>query len=243
VTFEAIKEEQPDWRQPGEALCPERRPLAKLLKIKSKITSYFWNALFQQRPRPKEGGAFKRSWFEIVDAVPNEATRVRYWDHAATEGGGDFTAGVLMSEAKGTFYIEDVQRGRWSSGKRDAEIKETAERDKARYQDDPPEQWAQQEPGSGGKDAAIAFVRLLVGHTARTEPASGSKEVRAGPLASAAEVGNVKLKRGPWNNAFLDELCDFPLGSNDDQVDGAAGAFNKLAAEFEGIWAGSPFAN
>lgn len=34
---------------------------------------------------------------------------------------------------------------------------------------------------------------------------------------------------GPWNTAFLDELCSFPYSRNDDQVDAASGAFNKLA--------------
>ena len=44
-----------------------------------------------------------------------------------------------------------------------------------------------------------------------------------------AAVGNVKIVRGQWNTAFLDELCEFPMGKHDDQVDTASGAFNKLA--------------
>lgn len=74
VSFEAIKEEdepelpatctlEPDWRAPGESLCPERRPIAKLKKIRARTASYFWNALFQQRPSPRDGGLFKRGWF------------------------------------------------------------------------------------------------------------------------------------------------------------------------------------
>ena len=38
------------------------------------------------------------------------------------------------------------------------------------------------------------------------------------------------LVRGAWNSAFLDELCAFPGHGSDDQVDAAAGAFNKLTS-------------
>jgi phage terminase large subunit-like protein len=39
----------------------------------------------------------------------------------------------------------------------------------------------------------------------------------------------VKLLRGPWNEAFLDEVCAFPNGMFDDQVDAFADALNELA--------------
>jgi len=48
-------------------------------------------------------------------------------------------------------------------------------------------------------------------------------------FAARCEAGNVKLVRGPWNAAFLDELCVAPSGAHDDQIDAAALAFNKLA--------------
>jgi hypothetical protein len=31
----------PDWRKPGEALCPERFPLGELLKIRARLGSYW----------------------------------------------------------------------------------------------------------------------------------------------------------------------------------------------------------
>ena len=49
------------------------------------------------------------------------------------------------------------------------------------------------------------------------------------PLSAQAEAGNVKLVRGTWNRDFLDELCTFPSGTHDDQVDAASAAFNRLA--------------
>jgi len=35
--------------------------------------------------------------------------------------------------------------------------------------------------------------------------------------------------RDAWIEPFLDELCTFPSGAHDDQIDAAADAFNELA--------------
>jgi hypothetical protein len=52
----------PDWRQPGEALCPERFPLPELIKIRARLGAYWWAALYQQRPSPASGSIFLRQW-------------------------------------------------------------------------------------------------------------------------------------------------------------------------------------
>jgi len=52
----------PDWRQRGEALCPERFPLPELLKIRARLGAYWWAALYQQRPSPASGSIFLRQW-------------------------------------------------------------------------------------------------------------------------------------------------------------------------------------
>jgi predicted phage terminase large subunit-like protein len=219
------------WNDPrvaeGELLTPGQFPDAKVREMEQTLGSYGTAGQLQQRPAPREGGLFKSHWFARVDAAPAQARRVRYWDQAATAGGGDYTAGVLMGASEGLFYVEDVVRGQWSAGERDKVILATAEADAER--DHRTEQWFEQEPGSGGKESAQAKVRLLAGYRVRTEPVTGSKEVRADPLVAQAEAGNVRLVRGPWNGAYLDELCLFPNGAHDDQVDGSSGAFNKLA--------------
>jgi hypothetical protein len=62
-SFPATCTVEPDWRAPGEPLCPERRPLEKLRRIEKRTLPRFWSALYQQRPMPAEGGDFKREWF------------------------------------------------------------------------------------------------------------------------------------------------------------------------------------
>jgi len=53
-----------DWRQSGEALCPERVPLDVLQRIRTRLGSYWWNALYQQRPSPAEGLLFRKQWIQ-----------------------------------------------------------------------------------------------------------------------------------------------------------------------------------
>jgi predicted phage terminase large subunit-like protein len=245
VNFEAIKEDcspevpasctlEPDWRKAGEALCPERRPIEKLRKIAARIGSYFFGALFQQKPTPKEGSFFKVGAIEIVDVAPAQAKMtVRAWDLGATEGDGDFTAGVKMSEAAGgIFYVHDVRRGQWGPDTADAEIKQTAAIDGRQVSIH-----GAQDPGAAGKRDAQAFVRMLSGFTVETELVSGPKEARARAFASQVNAGNVKLVKGEWNRAFIEELRAFPRGKKDDQVDAAADAFNKLTG---GGWGKNP---
>lgn len=236
VSLEAIKEEtppelpptctvEPDWREPGEALCPERRPIEKLNRILKRIGEYFFSAIFQQRPTPKRGTMLDPAWFEIVDVTTADASRLRYWDKAGTAGGaGARTAGVRMSRDKrGVFTIEDVTTGRWSAGDREAVIRQTAEIDGREVA-----VVVEQEPGSGGKESAEATIRSLAGWVVSADRVTGDKALRAEPMAAQAKAQNVKLLRGPWNKAFIEEARQFPRGKFKDQVDAASGAFNKL---------------
>jgi predicted phage terminase large subunit-like protein len=250
VSYEALKEpdagpEIPksctlhqDWRVPGEALCPERYPVKVLLQIKRTSQTYFWWALYQQRPQPAGGDAFKREWFLSTDrpAVlrpPPGCIFIRYWDHAATENGGDWTVGLLMGYhvMSGMFYIVDVVRFRKSPGTRDDRIRSVAMEDRLRW--GAVTHWGQQEPAAAGVQAAIHFRKLLKQFPVYTEPATGAKPVRGGPVAAAAENGFIRLVKGDWIKPFLDEVETLWVGKYDDQGDCLAGAYNKLVRRKE----------
>ena len=79
------------------------------------------------------------------------------------------------------------------------------------------------------------MVRKLSGYIVKVERPTGDKATRATPLAVQAEAGNVDIlitgdaTADAWVQPFLDEMCLFPAGAHDDQVDAAADAFNELA--------------
>lgn len=214
--------DDPTGRAVGEPLSP--RFTIDHLEAKRREMGTDFEALYQGTPHPAEGALFKAKGVVLEDVAPAQARRVRRWDVAATSNGGDFTTGIRMSTADdGVYHIEDVVRGQWSPDERDAQIKATALRDGIAVH-----QLLPQDPGASGKAQAQAFVRLLAGFPVSTELESGDKVVRAGPLASQWNAGNVRIVRGEWNRAYLDEMLAFPLGRNDDQVDGSSGAFNWL---------------
>jgi predicted phage terminase large subunit-like protein len=216
---------EPDFRQPGEALCAAIRPLHRLKALLGKIGEYVFGALYQQRPTSKEGDFFKVGELQIVDAPPAALRKVRFWDKATTAGGGDFSVGLLIgTTGDGIWWILDVVRGQWHTDERDKIIRQTA-------QSDGPSVTVICEVGHGdsGIDAGRAFVKLLAGFPARAETATGTKQERADPLSAQVNGGNVRLVRAAWNRAFIDELRAFPRGAHDDQVDAAAYGFNELA--------------
>lgn len=215
----------PLGREPGEPLTPQRFSSEALAEIERDVGPTAWYAEYQGTPRAAEGNLFKRAWFPIVDVAPAQFERVvRYWDKAGTEGQGDYSAGVLMGRKDGVYYVLDVVRGQWSSKERNDIMRQTATLDGPGVT-----VWVEQEPGSGGKESAELTVQHLAGFDVHTEPVSGSKETRARPFAAQAEAGNVRLLRGPWNGAYIEELVGFPSAAHDDQVDASSGAFNKIA--------------
>lgn len=171
------------------------------------------------------GNFFKRQWFQIVDSYPGLTRKLRYWDMAGTTD-GDYTVGALVGLYQGVYYIIDIRRVRETPGQVELLVKQTAELDGRTV----PVR-SEEEPGSSGLAVTHHYAsRVLVGWDYKGIRATGDKATRAGPFSSAAEHGNVKIIRGAWNNALLDELTLFPEGAHDDQVDAVAGAIGQLSA-------------
>jgi predicted phage terminase large subunit-like protein len=212
----------------GELLFPDRFPREVVERDKVPMGSYAVAGQFQQRPTPRSGGMFQRNDFEIVGAVPAGARRCRAWDFAASapkQGKQpDWTVGLKMAHLDGVFYVEDVVRGRWKPGEVETTLKNTASQDGTDVIIRMP-----QDPGAAGKADAATKVKLLAGYAVEVQSVTGDKATRAKPASAQAEAGNVKLLRGDWNQAFLDEVCSFPNAQFDDQVDAFADALNELA--------------
>jgi predicted phage terminase large subunit-like protein len=219
----------------GDLLEPIRFGRKVVSDLKRDMGSYAYAGQYQQRPAPRDGGLFKRGWFEFVGAVPANCVRCRGWDLAASKQAPgkqpDWTAGVRVARSPGkVFYVEHVNRFRGSPSEVKRTILNTATHDGLSTRIRIP-----QDPGQAGKAQAETFIKDLAGYTAIAKPVTGDKSTRASPAAAQAEAGNVKILRtgdpnkDAWIEPFLDELCGFPTGSFDDQVDGFADALNELA--------------
>jgi len=217
-------------RSPGEPLWPQRFGAADLEDRRRTLGTYGFASLYQQRPSPREGGMFKRHWFQIVDAAPMQGERARGWDLAGTEGGGDWTVGV-RGVRNGRYYIEDVRRDQLSpAGVRDL-LQATAQQDGLDVKQSLP-----QDPGQAGKAQVQEFAKLLAGLRIHTSPESGPKHLRAEAFAAQCEAGNVALVRGPWNEAFIDEFTHYNPDVRDqvdDQIDATSRWFTAVTEDVE----------
>jgi len=174
------------------------------------------------------GRKFQRGWFMIVQNYPKGGRIIRYWDKAATEPkkgkDPDYTVGVKATMVDGVFYVLHMERFRGTPKVNESTIRRIAELDGKEV-----DIYMEQEPGSAGVNDIDNYVRrILSGYCFRGEKTTGSKEIRANPLSSLAEQGNVRLVQAPWNNEFLDEFEMFPDGAHDDIVDATSGAFGML---------------
>lgn len=231
----------PETRQPGVRFLAarlehnphlDRAGYAEALAIlpgaeRARLLSGDWDV-------PDDGELFQRDWFRLIDRsqLPKTDYAVRYWDLAATEPGPanpdpDYTVGLRLEldHPNGTFYLTDLVRARKSAGQVEQMIAETARSDGREV-----EIVIEQEPGSSGKAVTDRIKRqLLRGYTVWSNRPSGAKEVRARPIAAAANNGLVKIVRAGNTNDLLDELAAFPHGAHDDCVDALAGAHENLS--------------
>lgn len=224
----------------GELLMPQLFTEQKVKDLEIALGQYGAAGQLQQEPSPEGGGLFKRAWFKFLDARPSLARRVRGWDTAATEDGGDWTVGALIAEefadsltdgkyrvtSTGRIIVENIVRGQWGPANVEATMLTTAELDGRKV----PVR-IEREGGSSGKATGEGYVKLLAGFDVSMVHLGNNKEERAKPFRAQAEAGNVYLVRAPWNEAYIEELCNFPTGAHDDQVDGSSCAYNTLLLE------------
>lgn len=216
----------------GEPAFPERFTPEANARAKTKMTAYAWSGQMQQRPVPRDGGLFKRSWFEVVDALPMGGQSARAWDLAGSkkkaEAGHDpdWTVGLKgFRVPDGDFYVTDMVRLRDTPGKVAATLKNTASQDGHGTRIS-----LAQDPGQAGKFQIDFYISMLAGYTVESDTISGDKQLRAGPAATQAEFGKIKILRAAWNADFFEEVCNFPGAKHDDIVDALADLIRVLSS-------------
>lgn len=241
---ELSDEELESWRdiigrEFGEVLdcrfsrIPNRAPEDFFTLVRAGMDLYAWSCLYQQKPSAREGGMFPVVNWQFYD--PNEAPpmdrRVRLWDLAATEGGGDWTVGSLVGKSGSNIYVLDVRRFRKSAGGVQDEVVKTAARDGYT-----PKIKFEEEKGGSGKSVTEAYRRLLTGHVVEAAKAEGDKESRATPYSAEQNKRRVFLPRigtVDWDvKAFIEEhrkmMGDGRRPKHDDQIDTVAYAVLEL---------------
>ena len=219
--------DDPLGREPGAPLWPEWEDAEAIARKRVLIGERAFSSLFQQDPRPQTGRMFEIGQITVVDD-PHTSVAVRAWDLAATaETRGrdpDYTVGLKLGrDSTGGFVVLDIVRMRGGPHEVIEAVISTAANDGLAVRIGIP-----QDPGQAGRSQSQYITSLLAGHAVVVTPESGAKDTRAVPAASQANVGNLRIRRAPWNRAFLQELEDFPNGAKDDQADALSRAFSLL---------------
>ncbi len=219
-------------RKPGEMLWDRDPSYAyadelRVIKAEHEASGQMavWESLYQGNPIAPGGNLFRIENIGFVEAEPAGLNWVRAWDLAASDGKGDFTAGLRLGIAPGKqLIVGDVVRLRGGPDEVVRVIKATAQRDGVKTIVALP-----QDPGQAGK-AQIAFLtRELMGFNVKASPEHGDKVSRAMVAATQVNVGNISIVRNMhWNAALLDELAAFPKGTYDDQVDALCRAIAEI---------------
>jgi predicted phage terminase large subunit-like protein len=225
------------WEE-GQLLFPQRFPRAVVERDKIPLGPFGVAGQLQQRPYLRGGNMFKTEWFVgTVPGVPQGARYCRHWDLAATKRTGAhgqaWTAGVLIAELEGMFYVVSVRRLQGDPDEVRNTILFTAQNDGYGVIVSLP-----QDPGQAGVVQKRDLQRLLTGFTVRCEKETGDKIVRAHPLTGLASAGLLKIvRRGnlaydSWIEPYISEFVAFPGSPTKDQVDATSGAYATLTRGF-----------
>jgi predicted phage terminase large subunit-like protein len=240
MRFDAERPDPLDWRTvDGELLFPERYSERAVDALERILGAYATAGQLQQRPVPRDGGMFKRSWFDgcFVNELPKNVRWVRWWDLAATkDANAAYTCGVLLGKmAGGRYIVAHVTRFQEESHTVRTNMKAQGTSDKNQYGN--VEIFIPQDPGAGGKYQAKDIIQHMDGFNIKAKKEMGDKEERALPFAAQCEAGNVDILVADWNDAFIDELCMFPGGKWKDQVDAVSNAHRVFVETPEKIYA------
>lgn len=230
----------PIGRAAGEPLCPELMSVEELDTTRISIGSYYWQALYQQRPAPEEGGIFRTAWWRYYPREWQEAEvwggppfqRVwQSWDTALKDKtSNDFTVGQLWGQDLAQRFLLRQVCDRWP-------FHEALEQVVMMHA------WASKrfprhashlvfvENAAMGPELIAAARRKIQGLVPVT--ADADKVSRAYAVTPQLEAGNVVVPGAPnqertsfdaaltpgWVQDLITQCSAFPNAANDDQVD------------------------
>ena len=216
IRLPAMAEEQDVLgREPGAPLWEERYDTDALQQLKDSMSSYWWNALYQQRPTSDAGAIFKREYWQRYRELPSAPMRGGiYCDTAGWEkkltGDTDYGVIAVWKTDGVNFYVVAVYRGRWEFPEFVRRVKDVrAEHNLPVKVEKTP--WAL---------PLIQQLQKEISGIIPWEIEGRSKENRARAVQHYAEGMNVYIpEKAAWVSDWIDEHAAFPNGSHDDQVD------------------------
>lgn len=214
-------DDDPLSREKREALFPERYGIKELLKQKNAVGSYFFSAMYQQKPIDNEHQIFQKGWWRYYDENINFDFKIQVWDTAYEKGKeNDYSVCATWGWYDKNFYLIDIFRDKLLFPELyDATINQ--------YEKHKPNSIFIEDAGSGK-----SLRHSLQMQTKINIKAVGTmdKIVRAHIATPFIETGRVFLPSGKsFLDDFMNEHNQFPSAKHDDIVDTTTIAIQLLS--------------
>lgn len=209
----------------GALAFPELFPLERVDAQEEQMSSndpgYAVAGQMQQLPIPRGGGKVKENAFRFctADQVP-DSPLARGWDFAGTDKEerknpkAAYTVGTKGCLHEGTLYVTDRFKEKFDSDKLDEKVIDVVKRDGRKVRQSFP-----QDPGQAGKYQKRKMGQALVGYVYEFTVESGDKGLRAGPVISMANNGQIVLVSAWWNRDYIKCMSKFPAARFRDDMD------------------------
>ncbi len=199
----------------GDPLWPERENTEQLDIQHVRMGSWAFAGQYLQRPSPLGGGIIKRDWFKFYDPDTLDMSSIpriiNSWDLTFKKEGSSRVGGQAWG-ARGPdrFLLDRVFR--------DMSFLDSVQAILDMKIRHPRTQGIVIEDKANGP----AVMNVLEGKVTGVVPfdPQGTKIERLQAVSPQVESGNIYLPKGaPWLEEFLEEVCNFPATTYDDQVD------------------------
>jgi predicted phage terminase large subunit-like protein len=221
-------------KEKGELLWPDRYPREEVDALRVRLGPTAAAAQLDQLPAPAGGAMFKRDHFAIrrKEREPAGARQIITVDCAFKKTAGSDRVAIQV-------WAKEWSPRRCRFHPLDARAERLGFFDTVQAVRDMRAKWPKVtaihvEERANGNGVIEALSRDIPG--VRPWPPAGEKfpgkEERANACLAYFENGEIVLpESAPWVEDFVDELCRFPLGANDDQVDAATMALLILSSD------------
>lgn len=228
-----IAEVDEGWRGPGDVLHPERRSRDQIYIDREEMETYWWEALYQQRPGSREGNIIREEWLDqryknrperfdqiIITCDPSHG--------ALTESASYNFVGVIGKLGADSYLLDaDIFKG---------ELPELIERFRAMCAKWPQALVKLVEDKAHGRAIVQTLAREIPGIQA-VKVAGRSKEERLVACTPIFSAGNFWLPDdAPWLEMVMHQLLSFPASAHDDVVDAITQALDYLYGVTELEW-------